>query len=149
MVSHLIKFSLKRLRTHRWLALSQVLGLMAAVALAVAVPMYADAINYDILRSSLTESSSQTRRQPFDFVFRYIGSWYGAITPQQYEPLDQYLNQQASRQVGLPSQQLTRYAATANLQLYPGAQVLSPQARLDLVKVAFLDGVFGQVQLVE
>jgi putative ABC transport system permease protein len=149
MVSHLIKFSLKRLRTHRWLALSQVLGLMAAVALVVAVPMYADAINYDILSSSLTESSSQTRRQPFDFVFRYIGSWYGAISPQQYEPLDQYLSQQASRQVGLPSQQLTRYAATANLQLYPGAQVLSPQARLDLVKVAFLDGVFGQVQLVE
>jgi hypothetical protein len=87
MVSHLIKFSLKRLRTHRWLALSQVLGLMAAVALAVAIPMYADAINYDILSTSLSESSRQTRRQPFDFVFRYIGSWYGAITPQQYEPL--------------------------------------------------------------
>jgi len=77
----ILKIVMKRLRTHRWLALSQVLGLMAAVALAVAVPMYADAINYDILSTSLSESSSQTRRQPFDFVFRYIGSWYGAIPP--------------------------------------------------------------------
>lgn len=149
MVSHLIKFSLKRLRTHRWLALSQVLGLMAAVALAVAIPMYADAINYDILSSSLSESANQTRRQPFDFVFRYIGSWYGAITPQQYEPLNQYLSEQVDQQIGLPLQQLTRYAASANLQLYPVAEVLNPQARLDLVKIAFLEGVFEQVQLVE
>lgn len=145
----ILKIVMKRLRTHRWLALSQVLGLMAAVALAVAIPMYADAINYDILSTSLSESASQTRRQPFDFVFRYIGSWYGAITPQQYEPLDQYLSQQAAQQIGLPLQQLTRYAATANLQLYPAAEVLYPQSRLDLVKISFLAGVFEQVQLVE
>lgn len=148
-IAAILILMIKRLRSRRWLALSQVLGLMAAVALAVAVPVYADAINYDILSSSLTESSSQIRRQPFDFVFRYIGSWYGAITPQQYEPLDQYLSRQAAQQIGLPLQQLTRYAATANLQLYPAAEVLNPQARLDLVKIAFLDGVFEQAQLVE
>lgn len=143
-------FALKRLWAQRRLALSQMIGFLAAVALAVAVPLYADGVNYDILSTSLATSASQTRRQPFDFVFRYIGSWYGTVTTDQYKPVDDYLGEQAARQIGLPqSSSLTRYGATVNFQLYPAAETISPAARLDLAKLAFLTGVFEKVQLVE
>jgi len=144
-----ITFAIKRLLAHRWLALSQMVGLLAAVALAVAAPLYSDGVNYTILSISLTTSASQAHRQPFDFVFRYIGSWYGPITTGQYEPINAYLSGQAASRIGLPQYGLTRYIATPNLQLYPASETLSPAARLDLAKLTFLSGIFEQVQLVE
>ena len=100
--------SLKRLWVQRWLSLSLMAGLLAVTALTTAIPRYADAIHFDILESTLSSSAAQARRQPFDFVFRYIGSWYGAITPQQYQLLDQYLSERAAGEIGLPWQGLTR-----------------------------------------
>jgi putative ABC transport system permease protein len=144
-----IAFALKRLASHRWLALSQAIGLLVAVALAVAIPLYADGINYSVLNASLASSAGQTRRGPFDFVFRYIGSWYGDVSADQYRPIDAYLSEQATPAIGLPLSSLTRYAATANLQLYPASENLAPRDRLDLVKLAFLSGVFDHVQLIE
>ncbi len=144
-----LSFALKRLWSHHWLALSQTLGLLTAVALAVAIPLYADGINYNLLSTSLANSAERSNRRPFDFVFRYIGSWYGDITPAQYRPADAYLSEQAAPAIGLPLSGLTRYLSTANLQLYPAAGTLTPAARLDLVKLAFLSGIFEQVQLIE
>lgn len=141
--------SLKRLWVQRWLSLSLMAGLLAVTALTTAIPRYADAIHFDILESTLSSSAAPARRQPFDFVFRYIGSWYGAITPQQYQLLDQYLSERAAGEIGLPLQGLTRYAATANLQLYPADASLAPQSRLDLVKAAFLSDVFEHVQVID
>ncbi|MRR32565.1 hypothetical protein EG834_20065, partial [bacterium] len=144
-----IAYALKRLVSHRRLALGQLVGLAAAVALAVAVPLYADGVNYSLLNTSLTESTGQTRRRPFDFVFRYIGSWYGDLSAEQYRPIDAYLNEQAAPAIGLPLSNLTRYAATTNLQLYPASENLAPRDRLDLVKLAFLTGIFDRIELVE
>lgn len=140
-------FALKRLWNKRWLALSLVLGLLASVALTTAIPVYADGINASILRTTLAEGAGS--RQPFDFVFRYVGSWYGDVSQEQYQPADTYLSRQAASQIGLRSLGLTRYVATANVQLYPNAQNLASSNRLDRVKLAFLSDVFDHIQLVE
>jgi putative ABC transport system permease protein len=142
-----IAFAFKRLWSHRWLSIGLVLGLLVSVALATAIPVYSDGINASILRTSL--SAGTGNRQPFDFVFRYIGSWYGDVSQDQYQPADTYLSEQAAAELGLPSLGLTRYFATANLQLYPNAENLVSNHRLDRVKLAFLTDVFDHIQLVE
>lgn len=142
-----LTFALKRLWNKRWLALSLVLGLLASVSLATAIPIYADGINAGILHTSLAAGAGN--RQPFDFVFRYIGSWHGDVGKEQYQPVDSYLSQQAAPLIGLRSLDQTRYIATANLQLYPDSENLVSVNRLDRVKLAFLTGVSDQIKLIE
>lgn len=143
---HAISYALKRLLNHRFQALNLTIGLLVAVALATAIPVYADGIYASMLGSSLAQSA---RGQPFDFIFRYVGSWYEPVSKDQYQPVNQYLNQQAEADIGLPGRGATRYVASVNLQLYPPAETLSPVNRLERVKLAFLSDVSNHVQLVE
>ena len=142
-----VSFAVKRIWSHCWLALSLAVGLMVAVALVVAIPLYASGVNYVIMAESLTSSSEQTGRQPFDFVFRYIGAWYGPITQEEYAPLTLYLTEQAGSLIGLPVTDQTRYLATTNLPLYPKLAG-NPRQRLEFVKLAFSSGIFDHIQLV-
>ena len=144
---HAITFALKRLWNKRWLALSLVLGMLIAAALATAIPVYSDGINASILQTSLSEGAG--RRQAFDFVFRYIGSWNGAISDEQYAPVNEYLSQQAASQIGLPNLGQTRFLATPYLQLYPDGEKLVSGNRLDRVKLAYVTDVFDHIQLIE
>lgn len=143
---HAISYALKRLSHHRFLALHLTIGLLAAVALATAIPVYADGIHASVLQSALAHSAPG---RPFDFVFRYIGSWHTPVRKDQYQPVDQYLSQQAIESIGLPARDLTRYVATVNFQLYPAAETLTPANRLERVKLAFLSDAFAHVKLVE
>ena len=144
---HAITFALKRLATKRWLALSLVLGMLVSAALATAIPIYSDGINASILWDSLAEGSGH--RQAFDFVFRYVGSWNGAVGEDQYLPVNEYLSKQASSKIGLPQLDQTRYLATSYLQLYPAGQDFITRNRLDRVKLAFLTDVSEHIQLIE
>ena len=106
---HALTFALKRLATKRWLALSLVLGMLVSAALATAIPVYSDGINASILWDSLAKGAGH--RQAFDFVFRYVGSWNGAVDEDQYQPVNQYLSEQASSRIGLSQLEQTRYLA--------------------------------------
>jgi len=143
---HAITYALKRLWHHRFLALNLTIGLVVASALATAIPVYADGIHASVLQSALAQS---VPGQSFDFVFRYIGSWHEPVRKDQYQPVDQYLGQQAVAAIGLPERSITRYVATVNLQLYPSSETLSPANRLERVKLAFLSDVLSHVQLIE
>jgi putative ABC transport system permease protein len=142
-----VAFALKRLWNQRWLALHLALGMFVSVALVTAIQVYADGINTSILHTSLANETGDP--QSFDFVFRYIGSWNGPLSKSQYQPADGFLNQQAVPNIGLRGVGATRYLSTANLQLYPGGSDLSPNKRLDRVKLSYLSGVFEHVRLVE
>lgn len=144
-----LSFVAKRLWRHRWLALCQWIGLVAAVALVVAVPLYADGVNFSILDASLSSSESPLNRKPFDFVFRYIGSWHGDLGVGQIQQADDYLQNRAGGEIGLPQLGATRYLASPTLQLYPGSETIQPENRLDLVKLAYLSSSFEHVQVVE
>lgn len=144
-----LTFALKRLWSHRSLALALALGLAAAVALAVAVPLYSDGVNYTLLNTALSQSAAQTRRPPFTFIFHYVGSWHEPIDHAQFTPVDQFMQQQAAGVIGLPSEGVTRYAATDSLQLYPDGETINRRQRLDLVRLTTLSGVFEHIRLVE
>ncbi len=140
---------LKRLWAHRWLALCRWVGLVLGVALAVAIPLYADGVNFNILNASLSSAAERSGRGAFDFVFRYIGSWHGAVGAEDYRLVDVYLQEQAAPGIGLPVEQVTRYLGSANFQFYRSAETLDPAQRLDLVKLGFISGIFERVQLIE
>lgn len=142
-------FPLKRLWAHRWLAGFLALGLVAAVSLSAAVSIYADGVNHRLLQAALTRSADQSQAPPFTFLFRYIGSWHGPITLEQYTSVDQYLGRQAVGEIGLPAQPVTRYISTDNLQLHLETERGNPNLRPTLVKLAYISDVFEHIRLVE
>lgn len=72
----LLSILLKRLRASPGLSAGIAAGLVAAVALATCVPLYADAVGHRLLMAQL---SGEEARPPFAFLFRYVGAWHGAL----------------------------------------------------------------------
>jgi putative ABC transport system permease protein len=146
-------FAIKRLWSHRGLAICLAVGLIAAVALSVAVPLYADGVNYNLLNAALSQTTAQSRRPPFSFIFHYVGAWNGSIEVEQYRPVDEFMQNQVAAVIGLPLSEnaggVTRYVSTDNLPLYPDGDRIDRTQRLDLVKLAFVSGIFDHITLVE
>jgi putative ABC transport system permease protein len=113
--------ALKRLFSQRRLALVTALGLTAAVALTLSIPLYSDAVYYRILREALgtgTAATDPSARPPFAFMFRYIGAWYGPVKWSDVQPVDTYLSNAAGPALALPQQLLVRFFKTDNLALF-------------------------------
>lgn len=153
----IFSYVIKRLWSHRSLTACLALGLIASVALAVAVPIYADGVNYNLLNAALSRTATETRRPAFSFIFHYVGAWHNPIEMAKYEPVNAFMQEQAAGVVGLPLSQngsvaetsVTRYVSTENLQLYPEGNVIRRSERLELVKLAFMSGVFDHLRLVD
>jgi putative ABC transport system permease protein len=143
----------KRLLAQRWLALATVAGLVAAVALVISIPLYADAVYYRILEQQLSaaNSSDYVRRPPFVFMFRYIGAFHGAVELEDLSQVDTYLSGPAARELGMPNNRIVRYFKTDNLRLFPRetvayADVTDP---LEWVNVGFISDLEEQITLLE
>jgi len=119
----IVKLALRRLRAHPALTLMSLLGLTVAVGLIVSIPLFSDAINYNLLREELRGMSETGNRPPFAFMFRYVGAWYGGIDMEEYEAENDYLVNEAPRIVGLPLQHSGRYVKTDNFRLFPASEV--------------------------
>ncbi len=144
-----LAFILRRLWRQKGLVACVALGLVLATGLAVTIPLYADATNYNLLNTALSQSSAQTHRPPFTFIFNYVVSRHNPITVAQYTPADQYMESRLQDAIGLPLETLPRLVLTDNLQLYPNKLPINRSQRMDLVKLTFLSGVFDQLRLVE
>jgi putative ABC transport system permease protein len=144
-------FALKRLWSHRVIVVCLAAGLATAVALTVAVPLYADGIQYNLLTTALAHASAETRRPSFSFIFHYVGAWHEPIDTDRYGMVDEFMREQIAGVIGLPLGEagVTRYVTTDNLQLYLDGRTIRRSERLDLVKAAFVSEVFDQVKLVE
>jgi putative ABC transport system permease protein len=128
--------SLKRLYAQRWLALATSLGLVVVVALAVSVPLYADATYYRVLRQELATGGSGGR-PPFAFMFRYVGAWFGTVEWEDVRPVDAYVSARAAAVLGLPQRSLVRYVETDNFKFFPAqdaayADIRDPLGRVTL-----------------
>ena len=149
--------ALKRLFSQPGLALATVVGLIAAVALTMSVPLYADAIYYRTLRAGLfaepTEDTTARARPPFAYMFRYVGSWYEPLEWEEVAPLDAYLSTPGAGgvELGLPLQTLVRHVKTDNFRLFPQDQVQYADVREPLawVSFGFADGIQNHVDILE
>src|SRR5512136_1168485 len=93
----LLSLAARRLWSRRWLMLCLLLGLVVAVGLLSGIPLYADAAQNRLLQGELqgadtaSETELATSRDPFSFLWRYIGAWNGNVTWDTYLPVQQYL----------------------------------------------------------
>jgi putative ABC transport system permease protein len=139
----------KRLWNHRLLMLCLLAGLVAAVGLLSSIPLYADAVHHELLQGELTEAG--TYRPPFAFLWRYIGTWHGEVSWDQYTPVDAYLSEQAAGVIGLPLESLVRHVQTSNLRLFAAAdsQAFADREPLMWTSLGFVSGLEDHVEWVE
>lgn len=145
-------FALKRMWIHRGLVACLLLGLVIAVAVSVAVPMYADGVNYKLLNSALIRSAAESHRPSFTFVFSYVGAWHGSIEAVKFQAVDSYMNEQAAGMIRLPlrkgAEGLTSLVSTDSLSLYPSGPINRKQ-RLESVKLTYVSGIFENIQIID
>jgi len=143
----------KRLIAQRGLALAIILGLTAAVGMAVSLPLYADAVNYRVLQEQLTANtgSAVANRPPFAFMFMYMGGLNGALEWVDTEPVDDYLRNRAAGDLGMPRKVGVRYFATDKLSLYPNdpAAYGGNQKPLEWLNLATASDITQQITISE
>jgi len=85
--------AIRRYTNYKWSMVLLLLGFVATMATAIAIPNYSEAVNQRLLTEGLTERGSSITKMsgPFDFVFCYIGAWHGSIDQSMWEAVNQYL----------------------------------------------------------
>jgi putative ABC transport system permease protein len=129
----------RRLWSHLWLMLAIAAGFVVAIALVVAIPVYAEAVGYRVLRDELTKIDTGAARPPFAFMYRYLGSQHGVIGWDAYAKLDTYMHDDVGRQLGLPVLKSVRYVASDKLPLLPSSGAGSPLLWINLAFASELD----------
>jgi putative ABC transport system permease protein len=136
----------RRLWSHLWLMLAIAAGFVVAIALVVAIPVYAEAVGYRVLRDELTKIDTGGTRPPFAFMYRYLGSQHGVIGWNDYTKLDAYMKNDVSGQLGLPVLGSVRYVASDKLPLLPSSGAGSP---LLWVNLAFASDIDQHIDVVD
>lgn len=144
--------TLKRLLAQPGLTLVTSIGLTIAVALITTVPLYADAVNFRMLQERLSVQSERRGRPPFAYLYNYIGVWHGSLQLEDIQPLDDYLQNQGARQLGLPQELLIRHLETDRYRLYPavaGNDYGDPDSALGLFHLATTQHFDTAVEIVD
>ena len=144
--------AMKRLWSSRALTAAIMLGLIMAVALVTSVPLYSDAVNYQLMREELSRIQTEGRpRPPFAFMYRYVGAWHGAIEWEDYAPLDSYFAGQGPATIGLPLELQVRHIKTDNFRLFPASEAEYADIRkpLEWVNIGFMSNLHDHIQILE
>lgn len=107
----------RRLWSNLSLILAIAAGFTVAVAIVVSIPVYAEAVGYRILRDELSSPLNGTRRPPFAFMFRYLGSISGNVDTQKLTTINTYFADEVADRLGLDITNQTRYIATDKIPL--------------------------------
>ncbi|MCL5994798.1 MAG: ABC transporter permease [Chloroflexi bacterium] len=122
-ISAIFVVAWRRLWANRWLSFAELSGFVAVVTLALAVPLYADAVYHRILTTTLgLTGPSGTRLPAFAFMFRYILYSGRPVALADIQPADQYISTDLPDALALPRTDLVRYYQTTNLRLYSAGQ---------------------------
>lgn len=145
----IVLIAAKRLWANRGLTLSLLLGWTAAVGLSLSVPLYADAVNYRLLREELGTAREGT--PPFAFRFRYVGSWYGPMDWEDIRQADTYLRGPVAADVGLPLERVVRHFKTDSFRLFPTSEAAYADVRdpLEWITLGFISDLTDHITLLE
>jgi putative ABC transport system permease protein len=106
----------QRIRNNLRLLVSTILGLIIAVGIVSAIPLYSDAA----LQRLLVRELDQSRARPAGAVFvRHIENFARRSTFEQYQELSRFMEVQVPRLVRLPFTQFVRYGALEVLPIEP------------------------------
>ena len=137
---------LRRLWHQRALSLVLWMGITTVIALAAAIPLYADAVHYRVLHAHL---QAEDHHPPFAFLFRYVGDWYGPVAWAPYEQVDRFLTQEAPARIALPLRLQVRFARSPRLQVFlPDVDTQETQP-LFWTHIAFMSALAEHVDIVD
>jgi putative ABC transport system permease protein len=146
--------AIKRLISQRGLILAATLGLATAISLTLSIPLYADAIYYQIFEREVTGSDGGnliTQRPPFSFVFHYNGGWYGNKQWEDAKLIDEFFVERAGSLLGLPQQHAVRYFRTEPYAVFPLGEnnFEDENKRLALSSFGFMSGIEDHITILE
>ena len=120
-----LALAVRRLLSQWTLALATLVGLVVAIALAVSIPLYADAVYFRIFETELAKPTNDglASPSPFAFVFAYYGSWDGELEWEEVQPLDAYLTSSAAAALRLPQTLFVRHLKTDTFRLSPKVKI--------------------------
>jgi len=148
-VLSILSTALRRLRANLGLALCALIALLAAVALAVSIPVYAEAANLRLLRDEIAKQEQRAGRSPFALLFRYVGSWNGPLEWERVEAVDSYVRGPGIQFLGLPVEGVGRHVRTSEFRLFPPPSAGSDNQALKNVVFGFLGGMDEQIRIVD
>jgi putative ABC transport system permease protein len=140
----------RRLWHQRGLAFAMLLGLITAVAVAVSIPIYADAVSYRILNERLYKDVEE-QGPPFSFLFRYVGSWSGYLEWEDTQKADEYLTDWAAPMIGLPLDTMVRHYKTDRMRLFPSSEAMyqDPSRPLSYISLGFISDLESHVEMLD
>ena len=149
----MIGYALRRLLNDKRLSLAMLLGLAVAIAIASAVPIYADASSLRALqdRLAVNRDGVETARLPFSFMFSYLGSLQGSLDIERLDGVNAHLMDYAPAALDLPMLAAVRHVRTPQFTLFPDDDAFYDSARRPLAwtNLAYATGLEEHVTLVE
>jgi putative ABC transport system permease protein len=142
--------AVKRLRANFGLALCALCALIAAVALAVSIPVYAEGASLRLLKAELAKQERQNNRSPFALLFRYFVS--GTNQPLEWERVksaDDYIKGDGLASLDLPVAGLARHARSGQLRLFLPPSAGGQNQFLKNVTLGFLSGMDERIKIVD
>src|SRR6476660_8099602 len=140
--------AIKRLRANFGLALCALTALLAAVALSVSVPIYAEGASLRLLQGTLAKQERQTNRSAFALLFRYIGSSKGPLEWERVKPADDFIGGPGLARLDLPPEGVARHFRTDQLRMRLPQSSAAQNPFLKNVTLGFLSGMDQQIAIV-
>jgi putative ABC transport system permease protein len=125
------------------------IALLAAVALSVSVPIYAEGASLRLLQGTLAKQERQTNRSAFALLFRYLGSSKGPLEWERVKPADDFIGNAGLARLQLPIHGLARHVRTDPLRMLlpPASGAQNPF--LKNVSIGFMTGMDQQITIVD
>lgn len=143
----------KRLAAQPGLTLAALLGLVIAVALAMSIPVYADAVYYRTFVDSVSTTVDENgeRVPQFAYTFRYGLGLNDPVELEAIEDINTYFDETAPAVLGLPRNLMVRHYRTEAYPLYPeGAAITRDSSNAaDWFNVSSLTGYEDHIVLLD
>ena len=113
----ILTLTLKRLWAQKGLTSATLVGLIVGMTLSMAVPLYANAVNFRILEETLSSQTERNNRPPFAYLYNYIGAWHEPVAWDAIQPVTHYLRDNGAQTLGLPPEQFVWHVETNDYRL--------------------------------
>jgi putative ABC transport system permease protein len=142
----------KRVINQPGLVLATTLGIIVCVGLTMSIPVYTDAVYYNMFRGNLNPDVQNTgivnNTNQFALTFAYMGNLTGLVRWEDTVPADTYLRSQVSATVGLKQTFTGRFFESDNYQLFPGSEsVFDSKSIITWTNFAMLDDVQNHISI--
>ncbi|MEE4193652.1 MAG: FtsX-like permease family protein [Anaerolineae bacterium] len=115
----LMQIVIKRMTTQPGLVAAKTLGLFVGMMMMLSIPLYADAVNYQIFSETTLESLDYPGVPPLSILIHYVGQWKGEVNFEDIVPIDEYITTDYVKQVRLPLESQVMNVRTDNFQIFP------------------------------